>query len=193
MGSCRRAGRWGRTPGRTRSARVTLDRDRYSAYASVNQSRFALDVAGVPVTEQTALMGGGSYVLAPRPDVSVRAQYDVSDVLARSGGVTRPGLVSHSALVDGDWRHSPKWTTNSSLQWRRTGTGAAAGQAQSSEEGALTSRYQFARRSQGIGVAGFRSVSVLGTGGPRDGYQKYATAMVSSGDTAIRSNGEPIS
>ena len=163
--------------GRTRSARVTLDRDRYSAYASVNQSRFAMDAPGAPATEQTALMGGGSYVFAPRSNVSMRAQYDVSDVLTRSGGDTRPSLVSHTALLDGDWRHGPKWTTNSSLQWRRTATGTAAVRPQSSEEGALTSRYQFARRSQGIGVAGFRSVSVLGAGGPQDGYQKYATAM----------------
>lgn len=170
---------------RTRSARVTLDRDRYTAYASVNQSHYQMETPGTPPSDQTALMGGGSYIFAPRRDASFRAQYDVSDVLSRANGVTRPGIVSHMALLDGDWRHNPKWTTNSNLQWRRAGTGTSAVRPQSSEEGALTSRYQFARRSQGIGVVGFRSVSVLGAAGPREGYQKYATAM-STIDAPIR-------
>lgn len=164
---------------RTRSMRVTYDRDRYSVYGTVNEQRISSAVPGAVANRQTVLAGGGTYRLALLKTLSLSAQYDASDVLGKVGTTVRPALFSQSASLQGDWRPTTKWVGTSSYQWRRVGSGTSNAPALTDQEGTLMGRYLFTRRSSLLSGVGFRTARDASTGTVREGFQKYAMALAS--------------
>ncbi len=170
---------------RTRSARVAWDRERYSAYATVNDQRTSSAAPGALVNQQLVAAAGGAYRLPLGKKASMNAQYDASDVLGKVGDTRRPAQLSQTAILTGDWRPGAKWVGSSSYQWRRLDSGSRVVPATTDQEGSLTGRYLLSRRSSVLTGAGFRTARDLTTASPREGFQKYAMALAAI-DAPIR-------
>lgn len=161
----------------TRSARLTFDRERYSAYSTVNQQRLLSGTPGAQTNIQTVVAGGGSYRYAPRQNVSFSGQYDASEVLSSIASVRRPALFSQSASLNGDVRGGTKWIGTSSVQWRRVASGTPNLAPLADHEGTLMGRYLFTRRSSLLSGLGYRTVRDATAGSVHEGFQRYAMAL----------------
>ncbi len=172
----------------SRNLRMTLDRERWSTYAGVNDQAITSSIPGSGRNTQQVWTAGGAYHLSPRRDASVHAQYDVSAVRGVSSGARRPTSVNHSASLGSDWRPNAKWLGSASYQLRHVDFGTSNNPPQTDHEGALIARYSITRRSSVLGGAGIRTVrNFLPEGGTSVALQKYLTSVASM-DARVRRN-----
>ncbi len=172
----------------TRNFRLTLDRDRWSAYGGVNDQVLSSAVPGVSRSTQQVWTAGGAYHYLPQPTLAFHAQYDLSDVRGVAGGERRPSTVNNSGSVSGEWHPGARWLGTASWQVRHVDFGTSVTPAQTDHEGALIARYAITKRSSVLGGGGLRTVrNALPGGATSAALQKYLTSLASV-DARVRRN-----
>jgi len=171
-----------------RNARFTLDRDRWSTYAGVNDQVLSSATPGAGRNTQQVWSTGGSYHYVPRPDLAFHAQADASDVRGVESGIRQPSTSTESASLNGDWRPGKKWVDSFTYQWRHVDFGNLNNPPQSDEEGALLARYAFTPHASIVSGGGIRTVrNTLADGTTSVALQKYVTS-VAAVDARVRRN-----
>ncbi len=163
---------------RTRSLRLTFDRDRASVYSGVTDQRVTSATAGAGTNTQQIWSAGTALRYMPTKTTNVNAQYDLSDVLGEAAGVQRAATFSQSLMLGAEWRPTRKFVASTGYQWRRVSFGTAVNPPQVDHEGSLLGRWQFSPHANVVGGGGIRTVrTALPDGTSREDLQRYVTAI----------------
>ncbi len=165
-----------------RNVRASLDRQRYSVYASAadQQNR------GGPAQEVLGRQGqygfGGLWRVAPGRTTSMVAQYDFGSSRSRPNASFTSRSTSQSAMVSGEWRPQRAFTGSANYNWRRTGTKATLTRTQTDQEGVVLGRWQPMRGASLTSGGGLRTQRTA-DGSPR--LLEYVTA-IAAGEGTVR-------
>lgn len=161
---------------RQRNVRVGYDRESWTTFASWTDQRFERLVAGSVPTDQRVLRAGGSARFAPSTAVGLNVRYDYAGTRSGFSGSRVADSRTHTADAGGDWRHSDRWVTSLTTNFRRIVSTQIVEGAQNDYESALLSTWQPARFARLTAGGGFRTVRLL------EGMRtlRYATTVASS-------------
>ncbi len=167
-----------------RNARASMDRQRWSLYASAADQRQKGGPAQQVLGRQGQFGFGGLARLAPARTVSATLQYDFGRSRTRPSATYATTSTNQSAQLSGDWRPARTLTGALMYSWRRVGTESSRSTQLSDQEGTLIGRWTPTRGATISSGGGIRTQRAP-DGRPR--LLKYATA-IAAGEGMLRPN-----
>lgn len=166
----------------SRNARASLDRNRYSVYATAGDQKQKVGADWTVRSRQSQYGGGGLWRAVAARSATVTLQYDLSGSRSHPNANFTSTSTSQSALASGEWRARPDLATSASYNWRRVETRSARVVGQVDQDASLLGRWTPVRSATVSSGGGFRTVRPA-SGDPA--LQKYLT-LVASGEGRVR-------
>jgi hypothetical protein len=158
-----------------RNARMTLDRPRFSLYATAGDQRQRAGLGDGSLSSQRQFSLGGSHRWAPpKGRASLTTLLDMSG--ARSAATSRyvSRTLNSTASLLGDWRPAAKWSGTLNYQLRDVESRASVNSSTFDQEGSALMRWAPSRGAYVTGGGGLRTVRAL-DGNPE--LLEYLTAV----------------
>lgn len=165
-----------------RNARASMDRDRYSVYATAGDQQQKVGADWTIRSRQSQYGTGGLWRAVATPKATVTLQYDFSGSRSHPNPQFTATSTSQSALASGEWRLRPTLATSASYNWRRVETRSSRVVGQVDQDASLLGRWTPVRGATLSSGGGFRTVR-RPDGAPD--LQEYVT-LVASGEGKVR-------